>query len=146
VTAVHHSAICVRDVDASLRFYCDGLGLRRIMDQSFEGDWRTLFDAPSNRLRSVFLGDPGRPDVGIVELVAFEDAPAGTGEPSEPGATGFFLLSFYDDVDETLARFEALGLARDTRRIQVPGAAGPVAMATLRDPDGVLVELVGAPA
>lgn len=145
MTAVHHSAVCVRDVDASLRFYRDGLGLETLMDHAFDGDWRTLFDAPSNRLRSVFLGDPGRPDVGIVELVAFEDAPTGERAPSEPTAPGFFLLSFFVDVDETLVRLERLGLARDTRRIEVPGPVGPVPMATLRDPDGVLVELVGAP-
>jgi len=145
VTTVHHSAICVRDVDASLRFYRDGLGLETLMDHTFDGDWRTLFDAPSDRLRSVFLGDPGRPEVGIVELVAF-DTPAGGRAPSGRPAPGFFLLSFFVDVDGTLARIEQLGLARDARRIEVSGPAGPVPMATLRDPDGVLVELVGAPA
>ena len=144
MTAVHHSAICVRDVDASLRFYCDGLGLEQLMDHSFEGDWQALFDAPSNRLRSVFLGDPGRPDVGIVELVAFEGAPSAERSPSVRPAPGFFLLSFFVDVDETLARIEQLGLTRDARRIEVPGPSGPVPMATLRDPDGTLVELVGA--
>ncbi|MGI8797510.1 MAG: VOC family protein [Acidimicrobiia bacterium] len=144
MTTVHHSAICVRDVDAALRFYRDGLGLETLMDHAFDGDWHTLFDAPSNRLRSVFLGDPDRPDVGIVELVAF-DVPPGDRAPSRRPAPGFFLLSFFVDVDETLARIEQLGLARDARRIDVPGPAGPVPMATLRDPDGVLVELVGAP-
>jgi catechol 2,3-dioxygenase-like lactoylglutathione lyase family enzyme len=145
VTTVHHSAICVRDVDVSLRFYRDGLGLETLMDHAFEGDWRALFDAPSNRLRSVFLGDPGRPDVGIVELVAF-DAPAGDRAPAGRPAPGFFLLSFFVDVEASLARLRRLGLASEARRIEVPGPTGPVAMATLRDPDGVLVELVGAPA
>jgi glyoxylase I family protein len=145
MTTVHHTAICVRDVDASLRFYRDGLGLETLMDHGFDGDWSTLFDAPSNRLRSVFLGDPGRPDAGIVELVAFDASP-GDRVPPAPPALGFFLLSFFVDVDETVARIERLGLARDLRRIEVPGPAGPVPMATVRDPDGVLVELVGAPA
>ncbi|HUF85046.1 MAG TPA: VOC family protein [Acidimicrobiia bacterium] len=145
MTTVHHSAICVRDVDASLRFYRDGLGLETLMDHAFDGDWPSLFDAPSTRLRSVFLGDPGRPDVGIVELVAFDGAPPVGPATAGPLAAGFFLLSFFVEVDETLARFEDLGLGRDVRRIEVPGPDGPVAMATLRDPDGVLVELVGAP-
>ena len=35
---VHHSAICVRDVDESLRFYRDGLGLTVTMDEEFDGD------------------------------------------------------------------------------------------------------------
>jgi catechol 2,3-dioxygenase-like lactoylglutathione lyase family enzyme len=35
---VHHSAICVRDVDESLRFYRDGLRLTVTMDEEFDGD------------------------------------------------------------------------------------------------------------
>jgi catechol 2,3-dioxygenase-like lactoylglutathione lyase family enzyme len=146
VTTVHHSAICVSDVDASLRFYRDGLGLETLMDHAFDGDWPSLFDAPSTRLRSVFLGDPDRPDVGIVELVAFDGPPPVEQATAASLGPGFFLLSFFVDVDQTLARIEDLGLARDVRRIEVPGPEGPVAMATLHDPDGVLVELVGAPA
>jgi len=40
---LHHAAICARDLDASLRFYRGGLGLEVMMDQSFPGDWSTLF-------------------------------------------------------------------------------------------------------
>jgi glyoxylase I family protein len=143
---VHHSAICVRDVDASLRFYRDGLGLQVLMDHEFDGDWRTLFDAPSDRLQSVFLGDPDSPDAGIVELVAFagdvtgDDGAAPTPAPPRPG---FFLLSFFVDVDATLNRLASVGLDGPARRIQVPAPGGDVEMATVRDPDGVLVELVG---
>ena len=143
---VHHSAIYVRDVDASVRFYRDGLGLQVLMDHEFDGDWRTLFDAPSDRLQSVFLGDPDSPDAGIVELVAFagdvtgDDGDAPTPAPLHPG---FFLLSFFVDVDATLNRLAAAGLDGPVRRIHVPAPGGDVEMATVRDPDGVLVELVG---
>ena len=146
MTALHHGAIYARDLETSLRFYRDGIGLEMLTDHGFDGDWHTLFDAPSNRLRSIFLGDPGRPDAGIVELVAFEGAPADPPPSPGPLGPGFFLLSFFVDVDETLARVEQLGVANDIRRIDVDSPRGPVPMATLRDPDGVLVELVGAPA
>lgn len=143
---VHHSAVYARDVDASLRFYRDGLGLQVLMDHEFDGDWRTLFDAPGDRLRSVFLGDPDSPDAGIVELVTFAGHVTGDGgaapSPAPPRA-GFFLLSFFVDVDATLARLAALALDGPVRRIQVPAPGGKVEMVTLRDPDGVLVELVG---
>ncbi len=140
---VHHSAICARDIDASLRFYRDGLGLEVTMDEEFDGDWPTLFGASGTRLRSVFLGDPAVADAGFVELVSFADLGAGSGASGAP-ATGFFLLSFYVDVDATLRRLAALGLGGEPRRI----AAGPgdaVTMATVHDPDGVLVELIGLP-
>jgi catechol 2,3-dioxygenase-like lactoylglutathione lyase family enzyme len=141
---VHHSAVYVRDLDASLRFYRDGLGLQVLMDHDFDGDWRTLFDAPGNRLRSIFLGDPGSPDSGIVELVAFaQDVTGDAAAAPMPPHPGFFLLSLFVDVDVTLKRLAAVGIDEPARRIRVPGPEGDVEMATVRDPDGVLVELVG---
>jgi glyoxylase I family protein len=141
---VHHSAICAHDFEASLRFYRDGLGLEVMMDSEFDGDWPTLFGAKASRLHSVFLGDPANPDAGVVELVAFDGMPAGAPPPSEP-SVGFFLLSLYvGDVDVVLARLADLGLGGEPTRIALPAPDGAsVGMATVRDPDGVLVELIG---
>jgi glyoxylase I family protein len=139
--------LCVRDVDESLRFYRDGLGLEVLMDHGFDGDWPTLFDAPSSRLRSVFLGDPAGADAGIVELVVFDGStidPAAGAAAVGPPASGFFLLSFFVDVDATLERLDGLGLGGTPRRIAQPGPAGTVPIATVRDPDGLLVELIQA--
>jgi glyoxylase I family protein len=148
---VHHSAICVHDVDSSLRFYRDGIGLEVFMDHVFEGDWPGLFDAPSTTLRSIFLGDPRQPDAGIVELVSFEGGGSPASGPPESGrpasgplraSVGFFLLSFYVDVDEVLARLDGLGFG-PARRIEQPAPNGSVSMASVYDPDGVRIELVG---
>src|SRR3954463_6130460 len=120
---IHHSAICVRDFEASLRFYRDGLGLSLLWEKEFEGDWPTLFGAAEPKLHSAFLGDPGAPDAGIVELVEFiggmDDGSAQGPRPQ----LGFFLLSFYGDGDETLARLANLGLGGEPRRIAVSGMA-----------------------
>ena len=137
---VHHSAICVRDVEASLRFYRDGLGLQVLMDQSFEGDWPTLFEAPSTRLRSMFLGDPADADAGIVELVVF-DGEVAPGPSPGPPSTGFLLLSFFVELTSVLDRLALLGYD-EVRRVDQPAPGGSVAMATLVDPDGVRVELI----
>jgi catechol 2,3-dioxygenase-like lactoylglutathione lyase family enzyme len=156
---VHHSAIAVRDVASSLRFYRDGIGLDVLMDHVFEGDWPTLFDAPSTTLRSIFLGDSGHPGAGIVELVVFDPpAPVSAPMPASPtpasptpasptpagavAAPGFFLLSFYVDIDQTLGRLDALGFG-PARRVEQPAPTGTVSMACIYDPDGVRVELVG---
>ena len=66
-------------------------------------------------------------------------------EPAAEPTEGFFLLSFYvGDVDEVLERLATLGLGGDVRRIELPATDGAgVGMATVRDPDGVLVELIG---
>ena len=134
---IHHSAICVRDVDSSLRFWRDGLGFAVLMDERFEGDWPTLLRAPSTSLRSVFLGDPADPAAGVVELVDLGDVPdaPATGDGA---ASGFLLLSLTTDVDAALDRLRALGLGGEPRRIEAHG----VAMAVVTDPDGVVVELI----
>ena len=140
---LHHAALCVRDLDASLRFYRDGIGLAVLMDHRFDGDWPALFGAHSHTLRSVFLGDPASTDAGIVELVVFDGGVEDAALPGAPTA-GFFLVSFFVDVDATLARLRELDLGGRARRVEQPGPSGAVPMATVRDPDGVLVELIGA--
>jgi len=59
VSGVHHSAICTADVERSLRFWRDGLG----------------------------LGNPQTPDSGIVELVEFADADEALSALAESGFT-----------------------------------------------------------
>jgi catechol 2,3-dioxygenase-like lactoylglutathione lyase family enzyme len=145
VTGIHHTAIVTTDVGRSMRFWCDGLGFTELFDHTFTGDWPTLFGATTDRLRSIFLGDPAAPDTGIVELVQFEDARPGSPPPSLP-TFGFFLLSLQRDVDATLAALSGLGFGDGVRRIEVPAPGGKtVAMAVITAPDGVRVELIGPP-
>lgn len=134
---IHHAAICVADLDASLRFWREGLGLELLMDQRFEGDWPTLLKAPGTSLRAVFLGDPADPHAGIVELIELGDVDRGSSADG-PATTGFLLLSLVTDLEAALRRLDALGLGGPPRRIVAMG----VAIAVVRDPDGVLVELV----
>jgi glyoxylase I family protein len=143
VLGVHHSAICTADVERSLRFWRDGLGLRQLFDHHFTGDWPELFGAKTDRLRSIFLGDPQAPDSGIVELVELPGAEDASTPPQRP-RHGFFLLSLQRDVDETLSALAAFGFTDGVRRISVAAPAGKtVAMAVVTAPDGVLVELIG---
>jgi catechol 2,3-dioxygenase-like lactoylglutathione lyase family enzyme len=146
VLGVHHSAICTADVERSMRFWRDGLGLRQLFDHHFTGDWPELFGAKTDRLRSIFLGDPQTPDCGIVELVVLpgaEEALPATYAAQGP-RHGFFLLSLQRDVDTTLSALAALGFTGGVRRITVAAPAGKtVPMAVITAPDGVLVELIG---
>ena len=128
-----------------MRFWRDGLGFAELFDHTFTGDWPTLFGAPTDQLRSIFLGDSDAPDSGIVELVVFEGAAAGSAPAARP-AFGFFLLSLQRDVDATLSALAGLGFDEGVRRIEMPAPGGKkVAMAVITAPDGVRVELVGPP-
>ena len=140
---IHHAAICTADVERSMRFWRDGLGLTEFFDRTFVGDWPELFGAKSDRLQSIFLGDPQTPDSGLVELVVFE------GPTRRSGPT-----------EATAARiFPALAAARRRTDAFRPGGIGfhrgcsshhrcrpgrkTVPMAVITAPDGVLVELIG---
>ena len=146
MSGVHHTAIVTADVDASMRFWRDGLGFTELFDYTFTGDWPTLFGARTDRLRSIFLGDPDTPESGIVELVVFDDVAPQRPSPDGP-AFGFFLLSLQRDVDPALQKLADLGFDDGVRRIEMPAPGGKtVSMAVITAPDGVRVELIGPPA
>lgn len=146
---LHHVALLPRDHEASLRFYRDGLGLQLLADfDGLVGKWTHIFGAPSDELRSIFLGSPDRGNAGVVELVIFADDinAAERRRASTELSTGFFLLSFYvDDVAATIARLEGLAVADDVKTSTVGQGESAFTVATVRDPDGSLIELVGLP-
>lgn len=125
-------------MERSLRFWRDGLGFSELMNERFEGDWPTLFGARDAALHSVFLGDPGEEQSGIVELVAFESGIEEGTTPAAP-AEGFFLVSVYTDIEGVVARLSAMGFEGPRRRITLPVG---VKMAVVDDPNGVKVELI----
>jgi glyoxylase I family protein len=136
---LHHVTLFVRDAERSLRFYRDGLGLGILVDREFDGDWPALFGVESKRLRAVILGDPDHPNLGQVELVTFAE-PVPDGPPPSPPATATAMLAFVVDLEAVLPALLAAG-ASDLRRATLSNGH---AAASVRDPDGVLVELLDA--
>ncbi len=137
---IHHTAIGTRDVEASLTFWRDGLGLEVLMDQRFDGDWPELFGGSSTELRSIFLGDPSASEAGVVELVVLDDMVAPP-ESITP-ATGFFLLSLFADLEVVLPRLADLGTGGVPKVIEIQG----IRLVVVHDPNGVRVELMDSPA
>jgi catechol 2,3-dioxygenase-like lactoylglutathione lyase family enzyme len=140
MTAIHHAGVCVRDMDESLRFYRDALGLTVLTDKVLEADLETLLGVRTRSVRTVFLGDAEHTDSGIVELLdlglsGITDKAPQLGLP----ARGVFLLSFQVDVPAVLTALAELGLGGTPRTMPTPG--GGLA-ATVTDPDGVMVELL----
>ena len=142
---VHHTGIIASDIERSLRFYRDGIGLQILSDiPVLESDWPAVFGVRSTRARSINLGDPADPSAGVLELLEFEGG-ADPAPPVGPSTNGFLLVSFLNiDVDAVLQRLGDLGFA-PVGRIEGRSPVATFDMATVRDPDGVLVELVGTP-
>lgn len=141
-TKLHHTAIVTRDIEAAIRFYRDGLGMRVTMDLTPEADFITLFNAHTNLLRSIFLSDPDDSSAGIVELVEFAGIDRPPPPPADRPQVGFFLISFYVPHDVVRPRLEALGHPFLSEIETDLGDGRSAKMATVRDPDGVLVELI----
>jgi catechol 2,3-dioxygenase-like lactoylglutathione lyase family enzyme len=136
-----HVVIFVADADRSLAFYRDALGLGTILDREFDGPWPEMFGGVgSPRLRAMILGDPDHPDRGQVELLTFAE-PVELGPGTQPITTGTVMLSFMADLADVLPKLAAAG-ATDVRRATLENG---VDVATLRDPDGTLVELLDSP-
>jgi len=128
---IHHVAIVVRSIDASLALWRDLLGL----------ELEQVMDIPSDRVRIAFLG------VGEskVELVEPTDDTTGVARFLESKGEGFHHVCFeVGNLAEALIRLELDGLELiDTAPRR--GAEGPVAFIHPRSCQGVLVELIEAP-
>lgn len=134
---LHHVTLFVRDAERSIRFYRDGLGFAIRLDREFDADWPALFGVASKRLRAVILGDPDR--AHQVELVTFAE-PVPDGPPPGEPATGTVILTFIVDLEAMLPALLEVG-ATDLRRTQLSNGN---AAATVRDPDGIMVQLLDA--
>jgi hypothetical protein len=67
----------------------------------------------------------------VLELNVFDgNVPAGP--PSSPPSIGFFLLSFFVNVEATLTRLAGLGLGGPPRRVSQTTPRGPITLATVR--------------
>ena len=114
-----HAMVRVRDLEASLRFYRDALGLVETRCR----------DYPQGRFTLVYLAAPENPDVEVELTFNYDDEDYGS-------ARNFGHLAFaVDDVYAACERLQALGVV-----INRPPRDGR--MAFVRSPDGISIELL----
>jgi glyoxylase I family protein len=135
-----HITVRVSDMERSLAFYRDGLGLRVIFDVKLEGaGLEAVTGSKGSKGRMVGLIVPGAGRVSI-ELLGF-DHPKSE-RPPQGRFTGYSNISLsVDDLDAAHAECVARGL----RPLQKPVDVGGVRMFFLADPDGTAIELIEFP-
>ncbi|KAF3055340.1 hypothetical protein CFAM422_013173 [Trichoderma lentiforme] len=136
---VHHTVVQVSDLDASINFYSNGIGLD-ILSRAVDGsDYSTLFDTHVSNVSAAFLGDKSRPDdhSGILELAQFGGLYKHGRKPM-PFENGASWFSFLVDVEQTLSRLAKMGLGGQPHTAQVRGET----WSSVHDPDGVIVLLI----
>ena len=120
-----HTMIRVRDLDAALRFFRDGLGLREARRK----------ENPAGRYTLVFLAADETPEA---EIELTYNWPPTDGTPAEDYGTArnFGHLAFrVDDIHATCARLASMGVT-----INRPPRDGR--MAFVRSPDLISIELL----
>jgi glyoxylase I family protein len=124
IRGVSHINLSVRDLDASLSFYRDVLGLTVLMEP-FEG--------------VVFAGREAMVMAGQV-AIGLQEHRANDGAEFSPTRTGLDHLAFHvssiADLDAWMARLDSHGIEHSAIR---PVAFG--SMIEFRDPDGVQLEI-----
>ena len=114
-----HTMVRVTDIDASLKFYCDALGLRELR--------RTEY--PKGRFTLVFLAAPGDDDAQVELTYNWDREEYGSGR-------AFGHLAYeVDDVYESCSRLMQHGVT-----INRPPRDGR--MAFVRSPDNISIELL----
>lgn len=145
--AFAHAGVSVSDLDRSLAFYVDGVGLRCVSRRLVEDDYvLTIVQVPGTRALEVAMLALPTGQV-VLELLRYVGCEPGSwsGQPSDFGV-GHVCL-FVDDVDAARERaLQAGGRARTPHPVEIK--SGPYkggVSCYLADPDGYTVELVERP-
>jgi len=128
---IHHVAVIVRDLEASLGLYRDKLGL----------EVESVMDMAHDHVRIGFLPVGGTK----IELVQPTDNTTGSARFLETKGEGFHHVCF--EVPDIQAALDELNAAGLTLIDGAPrkGGEGPVAFVHTKSCHGVLVELIEAP-
>ena len=147
VRSVFHTGFVVADLDASLRFYCDGLGLvlrhRQVQHNAYTATLLGYPDAAIEIAQLKFAEGAPPPSGHVLELISYEHPASAAADPERSTLGSGHLAFVVDDIFETAEVLERLGACfinspvRITEGINTGGWA-----AYLHDPDGVTLELL----
>ena len=124
-----HTMIRVKNLDASLKFYTEQLGMKVLRQR----------DYPTGKFTLAFVGYGDEADNTVIELTHNWDQK----EPYQLGTAFGHLAVAVPDVYKACERLAAAG-------VTIPRPAGPMAhggsvIAFIEDPDGYRIELIQRP-
>ena len=121
-----HTMLRVRDLEKSLKFFCDGLGMRVLRKEDF----------PDGKFTLAFVGYGGEDDHTVLELTYNWDQD----KPYDIGNAYGHVAIGVPDIYKTCEELEKKGV----KIVRPPGPMkhGTTVIAFLEDPDGYKVELI----
>jgi len=142
----HHTSLTVSNLERSLAFYRDALGLAVVFQQEKKGGYLAgMTGYPDAHVRMAHLEAPG----GSHRIELFQYlAPAGERAPVEPRNVGITHVCFLvDDISESYERIRsAPGIQLYSAPVEIDTGANAGGFGLyLRDPDGITLELFQPP-
>lgn len=147
IRGVWHVGFSVRDIEASIRFYREGLGLTLVHRQSQDNEYtHTLVGYPDASLNIAQFAIDGLPASGsghVLELIEYV-TPRGDQLPPENSRIASGHLAFeVDDIEGMVARLVALGARLVSDPVAITAGINEGGRTVyLYDPDGVTLELL----
>jgi catechol 2,3-dioxygenase-like lactoylglutathione lyase family enzyme len=137
--SIRHTGIVVQNLESSLKFYHDLLGLKIVKDFEEEGEYIDKISCLSNvKLRMIKLTTD---DGSMVELLKYTSHPQKKSNTPTICNTGCSHLAFsVDDVEHEYERLTMKGVKFNSPPCISPDGYAKVAIC--QDPDGVFIELV----
>lgn len=147
VQSIFHVGFVVKDLDASLRFYCDGLGLelrhRQIQDNPYTCSLVGYNDAVLEIAQLRFPGAPPPPSGHVLELICYKRPPGKQADPERNTVGAGHLAFIVHDIHEMTSRLVVLGAQLVNDPVVVTeGINRGSQVVYLYDPDGLVLEFV----
>lgn len=146
---LRRTTLIVRDMEATLRFYRDALGLRVAYDQVIRTPRDAPDDAAAERSLRLVLLEANDDFIGMIGLIQYLKPLKPVATAPEPFSIGSMVFVF--NTKELARKFEAarqlpgVRVIEEPARTSYPGYGGkgaiPVTVSTLTDPDGYTVEI-----
>ena len=142
---IHHTGLTVADMDRSLRFWRDAMGMEVVFQQEKAGGYlEAIVGEPGAHVLMTHLAFGGEGQ--RIELFQYL-APSGGQHRLRPADVGFaHVCVVCDDLDERLERLIAAGGTPFSEPVDVDTGVNKGGRSVyLRDPDGHVVELFERP-
>jgi catechol 2,3-dioxygenase-like lactoylglutathione lyase family enzyme len=151
IRSLWHVGFTVSDLERSISFYADAVGLPLRHRQEQDNEYTATFVGyPGAKLRVAQFELPGGCDTPSGHLLELVEYVAPKGAPVPPGTNGAgsgHIALETDALDATLARMQAAGGRAVSAPVEITAGINRGGRTVyVRDPDGITVELVQSPA
>lgn len=146
ITGFIHSGITVKNLNESLKFYVDLLGLELLSTQTVTADYVfNIVEIPGlEKVEIAFLKIPGGNEIEILEYCGVKTY-SGNSRSCDYG-TGHICLQV-DDLESMYKNFKEKGVQFQSKKVvNITSGANQGAKAIyMLDPDGYIIELMERP-